>query len=119
MSIHADITERAAESGRTFDQQAAYERMMGDSRTVAAQREAGILDAPKGAPADKSTDLLAVFESAETVSDVWDSADSGDLIVSVYDKGTGRTTWTRGADINGLVGPDADVTYWKRGLSAL
>ena len=39
MGLAQDITARAAESGRTFDQQAAYERFMGDAETVREQAE--------------------------------------------------------------------------------
>ena len=39
MGLAQDITARAAESGRTFDQQAAYERFMGDAETVREQAD--------------------------------------------------------------------------------
>lgn len=39
MGLAQDITARAAESGRTFEQQAAYERFMGDAETVREQAE--------------------------------------------------------------------------------
>jgi len=38
MGLREDITARAIESGRTFDQQAAYDRLVGDASTVAAQQ---------------------------------------------------------------------------------
>lgn len=37
MTLHQEITARAAERGRTFDQQAAFERLMGDAQTVRDQ----------------------------------------------------------------------------------
>jgi len=43
-TLAQDIAGRAATAGRTPEQQAAYERLVGTAQTVNEQREAGVID---------------------------------------------------------------------------
>lgn len=43
MGLREEIAERAAEDGRTLEQQAAFERLVGAADTVREQQAAGII----------------------------------------------------------------------------
>lgn len=63
MTLAQDITARAAQNGRTFDQQAAYERMVGDSQTV---RDQAAMRDEIAAPAHWEDDLIDPADTLPT-----------------------------------------------------
>lgn len=92
-------------STRTPAQQAAYERTMGDARTVAQQQRDGIVSHPADArtdrtggraPHDLSTPLISYVDVDNGVGyTIHDTTDSSDLILSTWPTEGGPAAYRR------------------------
>lgn len=115
---------------RTPAQRAAYERTMGDARTVAQQQRDGIVSHPadartdravEGAPHDLSTPLVSYVDVDNGVGyTIHDTTDCTDLILSTWPTGGGPAAYRRLSTMAAAYAaiPDAaELSYRMRGFA--